>query len=127
MSKQKFEMEFPLRSSNKVLYNSLSTPDGLSEWFADDVNIKNGVFIFKWDGSEERAKLIAKKPYESVKFQWERDDEADNTTFEFNIKTDSITNEVALIVTDFANEEDMEESKFLWNNQIGTLKQKLGA
>lgn len=127
MSKQKFELEFPLRSSNKVLFNSLSTADGLSEWFADDVDIKNGVFIFKWDGSEERAKMIAKKPYESVKFQWDRDDEEENTTFEFNIKTDAITNEVALIVTDFADEDDVEESKFLWNNQIGTLKQKLGA
>ncbi|MFZ5553583.1 MAG: START-like domain-containing protein [Bacteroidota bacterium] len=127
MPKQKFELEYPLRSSNKVLFNSLSTPDGLSEWFADDVNIKNGVYIFKWDDAEERARLISKKPFESIKFQWEREDEDDNTMFEFNIKTDPITNEVALIVTDFADESDMAESKFLWDNQIGVLKQKLGA
>ncbi|MBX7093840.1 MAG: SRPBCC domain-containing protein [Flavobacteriales bacterium] len=126
-NKVKFELEFPLRSSNKVLYNSVSTPDGLSEWFADDVNIKNDIYIFKWDGTEERARLVSKKPFEHVRFQWERDDEEESTVFEFIIKTDPLTMEVALMVVDHADEDDVEDSQFLWNNQISVLKQRLGA
>ncbi len=122
--KMKFEMEFMLRSSNKILFNSISTADGLAEWFADDVSSKDDTFIFRWDGSEQKAKVISKKPNEHIKFQWEDDDEA---FFEFFIKTDPITQEVALLVTDFADEDEIEESKFLWNNQIGALKQRLGA
>lgn len=126
-NKVKFELEFPLRSSNKVLYNSVSTPDGLSEWFADDVDIKNDIFTFKWDGAEEKARLLSKKPFEHVRFQWERDEEEENTTFEFHIKTDPLTKEVALMVVDHADEDEVEDSTFLWNNQINALKQRLGA
>lgn len=123
-NKMKFEMEFMLRSSNKILYNSISTADGLAEWFADEVISKDNTFIFRWDGNEQRAKVISKKPNEHIKFQWEEDE---NTFFEFFIKTDPITQEVALLITDFADEAEIEESKFLWNNQIGALKQRLGA
>ncbi|HRE75078.1 MAG TPA: START-like domain-containing protein [Flavobacteriales bacterium] len=126
-SKVKFELEFPLRSSNKVLFNSVSTPDGLSEWFADDVNIRNDIFIFRWDDTEERARLISKKPFEHVRFQWDREDEEENTMFEFHIKTDPLTKEVALMIVDHAEENDVEDSTFLWNNQINVLRQRLGA
>lgn len=125
--KKKIELEYMLRSSNKILFHSLSTPDGLSEWFADNVNIRNGQYIFEWDGSEEKADLISQKPHEYVKFQWDRDEEEDSTEFEFRIKTDPLTQDVALLITDYADEEDVEESTFLWDNQIGVLKKKLGA
>jgi uncharacterized protein YndB with AHSA1/START domain len=122
--KMKFEMEFMLRSSNKILFNSLSTADGLAEWFADEVSAKDDIFIFRWDGNEQRAKVISKKNNEHIKFQWE---DEENTFFEFLIKTDPLTQEVALLITDFADEDEVEESKFLWNNQVNTLKQRLGA
>jgi uncharacterized protein YndB with AHSA1/START domain len=125
--KIKFELEFPIRSSNKVLYNSVSTPDGLAEWFADDVNIKNDIYIFKWDGSEERARLISKKPFELIRFKWERDEDDENTFFEFHVKTDPITKEVALMIIDHAEENEVDDSTFLWNTQVNLLKQKLGA
>lgn len=124
--KKKFEIEYPLRSSNKVLFNSLSTSDGLQEWFADEVNIKNGIYTFTWDGEEESARLITKKANESIKFQWENDDD-DDSYFEFSIKTDPITKDVALIVTDFAEEDEISDSTFHWDNSINNLKKKLGA
>ena len=43
------------------------------------------------------------------------------------IQIDEITNDVALIITDFAEEDEIEESKMLWENLIGSLKQVLGA
>src|SRR5690606_29111893 len=113
--KKKFEIEYPFRSSNKVLYNSLSSADGLQEWFADEVNIKNGIYTFSWDGEEESARLITKKVNESIKFQWENDDD-DDSYFEFSIKTDPITKDVALIVTDFAEEDEISDSTFHWDN-----------
>jgi len=61
MEKEKYELEYLLKTSIKVLDNIVSTPSGLSEWFADDVNIKDDVYTFIRDGSEEEAKLISKK------------------------------------------------------------------
>lgn len=124
--KQKFELEFLIKTSSKVLYNMISTPSGLSEWFADDVNLKNDNFIFLWDGAEEVAKLVTKKPGEFIKFQWE-DDEGEDYYFEFRIRIDDITKEVALIITDFAEEDEIDESKALWGSQADDLKRILGS
>ena len=48
--------------------------------------------------------------------------------FELRIQFDEITKDVSLIVTDFADdEEEVEESKLLWTNQIADLKKVLGS
>ena len=123
----KFEMEFPIKVSQKLLFQYISTPSGLSEWFADNVNSRGEIFIFIWDDSEESAKLIRKTNNEKIQFQW-LDDEETDYYFELKIQFDEITKDVSLIVTDFAeDEEEVEESKLLWTNQISDLKKVLGS
>ena len=107
----KFEMEFPIKVSQKLLFQYISTPSGLSEWFADNVNSRGEIFIFIWDDSEESAKLIRKINNEKIQFQW-LDDEETDYYFELRIQFDEITKDVSLIVTDYAEDEDeVEESK----------------
>ena len=123
----KFEMEFPIKVSQKLLFQYISTPSGLSEWFADNVNSRGEIFIFIWDDSEESAKLIRKTNNEKIQFQW-LDDEETDYYFELRIQFDEITKDVSLIVTDYADDEDeVEESKLLWTNQISDLKKVLGS
>lgn len=123
--KVKFEQEFVIQSSPQMLYQYLSTPSGLSEWFADNVNSRGEIFIFIWDGAEENAKLLKRKSDEFVKFSWEENE--DDSYFEMRIIVDEITKDVSLFITDFAEEDEIEESKMLWTNQIGDLKQVLGS
>ena len=126
--KVQYEMEIEIKSSIQVLYNMISTPSGLSEWFADNVNIKKDLFTFIWDGSEESAYMLTKKKGELVKFQWEDDkDDGLKTFFEIKIKIDELTNDVALIITDFAEEDEIDEAKLLWQNQIAELKMVIGS
>ena len=123
----KFEMEFPIKVSQKLLFQYISTPSGLSEWFADNVNSRGEIFIFIWNDSEESAKLIRKINNEKIQFQW-LDDESTDFYFELRIQFDEITKDGSLIVTDFADdEEEVEESKLLWTNQISDLKKVLGS
>ncbi|WP_046755453.1 START-like domain-containing protein [Kordia jejudonensis] len=125
--KVKYEMEFPIQSSPQLLFQYLSTPSGLSEWYADNVNSRGEVFTFIWDGSEETAKLLGKKSNERIRFQWEEDEDTSDY-FEMKIVVDEITKDVSLIITDFApDDEEVEEGKMLWENQIGSLKQVLGS
>lgn len=127
--KVKIELEFLLKTSPKVLENMLCTPSGLSEWFADDVDIKDDIFTFKWDGSSDSARLISKKPGTKARFQWLKDEEEGNDTyFEMRIIIDDITKDVAMQITDFADDEDEEEEvRMLWEQSIGDLKRVLGA
>ncbi|MDG1502917.1 MAG: START-like domain-containing protein [Flavicella sp.] len=126
MSKVKFELEFPIHASPTMLYQYFSTPSGLSEWFADNVNSRGKEYTFIWDGSEEVAKLLQKKTYERIRFKWLEDESAEGY-FEFKIQIDAITKDVSLIVSDFAEEGEVDEAKMFWENQISELKQTIGA
>ena len=123
--KTKLELEFPIHASPQLLYQYISTPSGLSEWFASNVNLRGEMFTFIWDGSQEKAKLLNKKSGERVKFKWQNGDDA--SYFEIRIQVDEITKDVSLMVTDFAEEDEVEETRMLWENQISDLKQVLGS
>lgn len=126
--KEIFELEFLLKTSPKVLDNMITTPSGLSEWFADDVNIKDEVYTFIWDGSEEDARLVTKKVNSKIKWQWIEDEEEGlDTYFELKYEIDPMTKMVVLTVSDFAEPSEKEESQRFWENQIGELKRTLGA
>ena len=125
-TKVKYELEFPIQASPQLLYNYISTPSGLSEWFADNVNSRGELFTFIWDDSEEQAKLLTKKNSERIKFRW-LESEDDDCFFELRIQVDNITKDVSIIVTDFADDDEIEESKMLWEHQIASLKQILGS
>lgn len=123
--KTKFEIEFVIQSSPQLLYNYISTPSGLSEWFADNVNSRGEIFIFIWDGAEENAKLLKRKSDDFVRFAWEENE--DDSYFEMRIIVDEITKDVSLFISDFAEEDEIDEAKMLWENQIADLKQVLGS
>ena len=123
--KTKYEIEFVIQSSPQLLYQYLSTPSGLSEWFADNVNSRGEIFNFIWDGSEEQAKLLKKKTDEFVRFNWLASE--DDSYFELRIIVDEITKDVSLFITDFAEEDELDEAKMLWENQVSDLKQVLGS
>ncbi|MCL5129361.1 MULTISPECIES: START-like domain-containing protein [unclassified Algibacter] len=126
--KVKYSIEFPIQASPQLLYQYISTPSGLSEWFSDNVNLRGDMFTFIWDDSEEQAKLLNKKSGERVKFRWLEDDEEGNSYyFEIRIEVDEITKDVSLMITDYAEDDEVEESKMLWSNQISSLKQVLGS
>jgi len=121
----KYELEYTLNTSPKVLFNRLSTPDGLSEWFADNVNLSKGQFTFIWEGAEQVADVVTIKDNKYVRFKWVDDEEAESY-FEFKIDKDELTGDLALIITDFAEEDEKEDAIDLWDSQISELKHLIG-
>ncbi len=124
--KIEYEMEFPIHASPSLLYQYISTPSGMQEWYADNVNSRGEFFNFIWEGSEEVAKLISKKKSDHIRFQWE-EDEGTDYYFEMRIQVDDITKDVSIMVTDYAKDDEVEEGKMLWENMISELKHILGS
>ena len=124
---KKLELEFPIKSSIKILYNCLSTPSGLSEWFCDDVNLEQNAkhWNFSWDGSDQVAELIQMVEDQSIRFRWL--DEDDDTYFEFKIDVDDLTGNMLLVITDFTEEDEVDTTKALWDSQVRDLLQTLGS
>jgi uncharacterized protein YndB with AHSA1/START domain len=126
--KIRYEIEFPINSSPQLLYQYISTPSGLSEWFADNVNSRGEFFTFIWNDSQERARLASKKSGEKVKFKWVDENSKDTEYFfELHILVDELTKDVSLMVVDFADKDEINEARQLWENQILDLKHLIGS
>jgi len=123
--KTKYELEYTINTSPNVLFNRLSTAGGLSEWFADDVYVDGNLLTFVWEGTEQQAEITARKENKYVRFHWTDDDDP-KSFFEFRIHEDELTKDLALLITDFAEEDEKDDAIDLWNTQIAELKRNLG-
>jgi hypothetical protein len=122
----KFELEYTLNCSPKVLFARLSTPDGLGEWFADKVNVDGDLFTFLWNNTESKARLSAIKENKLARFEWTGIENEETNYFEFRINIDELTGDLALLISDFAEKAETEDAISLWDSQIADLKRLLG-
>ena len=124
--KERFVVEFPVRSTPHVLYELISTPSGFSEWFCDDVDARGDEHVFFWGGEQQRALCIGRKAGELIRFRW-MEDEDPGAFFELRIRVDDMTNDVALVVTDHAWPDEVEGARQLWTSQVAQLVRVIGA
>ncbi|UKJ08501.1 START-like domain-containing protein [Solitalea lacus] len=124
-AKKKYNLEYEIHSSPKILFNFISTPNGLAQWFADDVTVRDDMYTFKWDNEQQRARLLGLRENKSVKFKWE--DDEPYCYFELEILQDELTGDVALAVTDFTTEAEKGERKLIWDSQVDSLLSVIGA
>ena len=121
---KKYSLEYTIKSSPGILYEFLSTPSGLSQWFADRVDSFHDQYTFTWDSSPQKAKMLEHHENERVRFRW--DDSEKDEYFEFKILTTEITGDTVLLVTDFGNPKEMKDTQRLWDSQVHELKKRLG-
>ena len=125
MSKQLYTLEYPVRCSPSILFEFLSTPAGLQEWFADKVDERDNVFFFSWNGSSQRAEVLESQDEKFIRFHWL--DAPKEEYFEFSIEKSEITNQTILIVKDFAEKKEVKDQSMLWNYQVKDLFHRIGS
>jgi len=126
MKREKFHIEYILKTvSINMLWQTISTTNGLEEWFADKVIVNGKKYIFSWGDSSQEAELVSIRAGSFIRFKW-LEDVNEKCYFEFKINIDDMTNEVALTITDFANPEDQADAKTLWDKQIKDLFRNIG-
>lgn len=126
MVKEKFQIEYVFQNiSFTVLWNSISSPVGLSDWFADKVDVDGRIYTFTWGDHSQQAELILLHSGSFVRLHW-LDDENEKTYFELRISVDELTSAVALVVTDFAEPDEKHDAILLWNKQVDDLKRSAG-
>lgn len=122
--KQQFTLEYPVRCSPSILYEFLSTPAGLQEWFADKVDERDNVFSFSWNGTTDKATMIESEENRFVKFHWMH--APADEYFEFRIEKSEVTNMTILVIRDFADKKDVKDQSQLWGYQVKDLFHRLG-
>ncbi|MBC7848538.1 MAG: ATPase [Chitinophagaceae bacterium] len=122
--KQQFTLEYPVRCSPSILYEFLSTPAGLQEWFADKVDERDNVFSFSWNGTTDKAEVMESEENKFIKFHWTHTPAGEY--FEFRIEKSEVTNLTILIINDFAEKKDVKDQSQLWGYQVKDLFHRLG-
>ena len=127
MGKEKIKMEYMLKAgSGNIIWNIISTPSGLETWFADKVTAEEKVFTFQWGKTEKRqAELISCRTNNLVRFRWQ-DDEDRKSYFELKIVFNELTEDLMLEVTDWAEADEIDDLKDLWDSDIEKLKRVSG-
>ncbi len=122
MKKEKIELEFIFKASPSMLYDFLSTSDGLVRWFCDSVSINRNNYEFYWDGSVEKATLLEYIEDTKLIFKWEDSD----VFLEYYIYKSPVTNDTILRITDYAYDDEVEDQIELWETQIDELRKAIG-
>jgi len=125
MSKQLYTLEYPVRCSPSILFEFLSTPAGLQEWFADKVDERDNIFFFSWNGSSQRAEVLESQEEKFIRFHWL--DAPKEEYFEFSIEKSEITNQTILVVKDFAEKKEVKDQSMLWDYQVKDLFHRIGS
>ena len=126
MNKEKFVVEYDFKKvSPSLLWGFLSSAAGLSEWFAERVENRNKAYTFYWNKMPQTATLLASRVGVFVRFHWD-DDANERTFFEMRITSSELTGATMLVVTDFAEPVEIDDSQELWDNEIERLQRKLG-
>lgn len=117
--------DYAIRSSPGILYNFLTTPEGLAQWFADHVDNIDVEYSFFWDGSEEKATMLETEEDHFVRYKMEDSEEGE--FLEFKIEKSEISNDTILFITEFLEDYDVDDQQIFWNTQIDQLKGRIGA
>ncbi len=127
MKKEKIHLEYLLNATSKnIIWAAISTPSGLEDWFADKVDSRDKNVTFYWGKTEERqAEIIAIRAYSYIRFRW-LDEVGERYYFELKMTNNELTNDYVLEITDFAEPDEVEDLKELWDSQIDTLRRTCG-
>lgn len=122
-----YTIQFLIKSvPESLLWNYVSTAEGLSQWFASAVNRNSdGTFTFDWNGMETRtASIVEIIPDTSITFHW-LDSEPDEF-WRMDVGVLDLTDDTVLTVTDFCDPADRKDEEELWSSQVENLKHLIG-
>ncbi|MFA6831858.1 MAG: START-like domain-containing protein [Bacteroidaceae bacterium] len=127
MIKEKLKLEYLLQSTSKnVIWDAISSSSGLERWFADRVIISDRHATFSWGDEEVReTEIIAIRTFHFIRFHWSNDPD-DRSYLEMRMNCNEMTGKYTLIITDFADSDDIEMQHELWDAQIEVLMRKTG-
>jgi uncharacterized protein YndB with AHSA1/START domain len=124
MARKKINLEYIFRASPAIIYTFVTTPECLVRWYCDDVDINSDIYTFIWSNNAETAYMIDDIEEERVRYKWKN--APDEEYLEFRIYKADVTNETILEITDFCDDDEVQETTDLWNTLMVDMKKESG-
>ena len=129
-AKRRFEMEYSINASPKLLFPYIASASGLAQWFCDDVRLDpDHRFNMVWDKQNHYAEIVAQRPGRSVRYMFldeKKQPASDASYLDFTLEYSRITDEVFLRVTDYSDHSDEQEQLELWEGLVSKLREQVG-
>ena len=125
MQRVPLNLEFIFKASPTILYKFLTTPNCLIRWFCDEVDVTEDKYTFSWSGDEEIAWVIDDIEDERLRFRWEEADD-DAEYLEYRLNVSPVTGETILEITDYCDDDEVDEQRQLWETQMEQLRRETG-
>ena len=131
MTKQRIDIEYPLTTmSPNIIWDQISSAHGLERWFADHVEENEGMFTFTWgepwtEQDIRTAQMIDCVKYDHIRLKWDTDDDEEGF-WEMRIEKSDLTHHLNLLITDFADDDDLDGLKILWESNLDRLHRASG-
>ena len=134
MAKQRIDIEYPLTTkSHNIVWEQISSAHGLERWMADRVDENDGEYTFTWgepwtQQDVRKAQLIEYVKYDHIRLKWEEDyDEGDEESYwEMRIGQSELTRHLTLLITDFAEDDEADSLRILWESNLDRLHRASG-
>ena len=127
----RIDIEYPLTAkSPNIIWDLISSAHGLERWMADHVDEADGVFTFTWgepwtEQDVHTAQLIEYVKYDHIRLKWDSDEE-DADYWEMRIGKSDLTGHLNLLITDFADDDDADGLRILWESNLDRLHRASG-
>jgi uncharacterized protein YndB with AHSA1/START domain len=129
-TKRRFEMEYSINASPKILFPYIASASGLSQWFCDDVRLDPDHRLnMVWDKQSHFAEIAAQRPGRSIRYVFldeQKRLQQDANYLDFTLESSRITDEVFLRVTDYSDHSNTEEQLELWEGLVSKLRDQVG-
>lgn len=131
MKKQTVRIEHDLRSkSANVIWQLLSSAEGLEKWIADSVTREDNNLTLTWGevwkvSETWTATIVEEEKLKRIRWKWV-DDEDEDAFVELALDKSDITNDYTLLITDHAYDEDVEDLKDIWARNLKRLHRTTG-
>jgi len=109
----------------------ISNAAGLQKWLADVVKQEGDQLTFTWghpwtERDTKVSKLLELEKYSHIKMKWDYQEDDPEAYWEMRIEQSELTGHLNLLITDYADPEDIDDLSDLWDANMERLHRVSG-
>ena len=131
---KKLTVEYPLNTkSPNIVWGMISTAEGLQKWLADIVvaDAESGTMTFTWghpwtDRDTKTSQILECNKFSHIRMKWDYQEEDPQAFWEIRLEQSELTGKLSMLITDYADADDIEDLRGIWDDNLERLHRVSG-
>ena len=129
---QKITLEYPLSTkSTRLVWDMISNAAGLQKWLADQVVEDEESMTFTWghpwtERDTKTSQILECNKYSHIRMKWDYQEEDPQAFWEIRLEPSELTGQLNMLITDYADADDIEDLRGIWDENLDRLHRVSG-